>query len=150
VIAALIKECSAAPLKTYSVTFDDSEFDESVYQQDVVRFLKTEHLSVRCSYQDISRVFPDVIWYAEKPILRTAPAPLYLLSRRVQNDGYKVVLTGEGSDEFFGGYDIFKEAKVRRFWATDLASRYRPQLLKRLYPYMGNLRAQSDAYLKAF
>ena len=64
--------------------------------------------------------------------------------------GFKVVLTGEGSDEFLGGYDIFKEAKIRRFWAVDLASRYRPLLLKRLYPYVENLQAQSDAYLKAF
>ena len=150
VITALVQQCSRDRLKTFSVTFEDSEFDESVYQRDVVDLLRTDHDSVRCSYQDICNVFPDVIWHTEKPILRTAPAPLYLLSRLVHNDGYKVVLTGEGSDEFLGGYDIFKEAKIRRFWAVDLASRHRPQLLKRLYPYLGNLQAQSDAYLKAF
>jgi asparagine synthase (glutamine-hydrolysing) len=91
-----------------------------------------------------------VIWHTEKPILRTAPAPLYLLSRLVHQHGYKVVLTGEGSDEFLGGYDIFKESKIRRFWAVNVDSRCRPLLLKRLYPYMQNLQAQSDAYLKAF
>src|SRR5207249_10931100 len=103
-----------------------------------------------CAYSDISRVFPDVIWHCEKPILRTAPAPLFLLSRLARDDGYKVVLTGEGSDEFLGGYDIFKEAKIRRFWAGNIASRYRPLLLKRLYPYIQNLQAQSHDYLKAF
>ena len=91
--------------------FDDAEFDESPYQQDVITMLGTEHEDVRCSYQDICDVFPDVIWHTEKPILRTAPAPLYLLSRLVREDGYKVVLTGEGSDEFLGGYDIFKESQ---------------------------------------
>jgi asparagine synthase (glutamine-hydrolysing) len=150
VITALIKQCSGTRLKTFSVTFEDSEFDESVYQQDVIDFLGTDHHAVRCSYGDISRVFPDVIWHTEKPILRTAPAPLYLLSRLVRQHGYKVVLTGEGSDEFLGGYDIFKEAKLRRFWAVDIHSRCRPLLLKRLYPYLQNLQAQSDAYLKAF
>ena len=40
-----------------------------------------------------------------------------LLSQWVRQQGYKVVLTGEGADEVLGGYDIFKEAKVRQFWA---------------------------------
>jgi asparagine synthase (glutamine-hydrolysing) len=150
VITALVQQCSGDRLKTFSVTFEDSEFDESSYQRDVIERLRTDHDSVRCSYQDICNVFPDVIWHTEKPVLRTAPAPLYLLSRLVHNDGYKVVLTGEGSDEFLGGYDIFKEAKIRRFWAVDLTSRYRPLLLKRLYPYLQNLQAQSNDYLKAF
>jgi len=150
VITALIKQCSGTRLKTFSVTFEDAEFDESIYQQEVINFLGTDHQAVRCSSGDISSVFPDVIWHTEKPILRTAPAPLYLLSRLVHQHGYKVVLTGEGSDEFLGGYDIFKEAKIRRFWAVDVHSRCRPLLLKRLYPYLQNLQAQSDAYLKAF
>jgi asparagine synthase (glutamine-hydrolysing) len=150
VITALIKQVSGDRLKTFSVAFEDPEFDESGYQGDVTRLLRTDHNVVRCSYQDICNVFPDVIWHTEKPLLRTAPAPLYLLSRLVHDVGYKVVLTGEGSDEFLGGYDIFKEAKIRRFWGVDLASRYRPLLLKRLYPYLPNLQAQSDDYLKAF
>jgi asparagine synthase (glutamine-hydrolysing) len=150
VITALIQQCSKTKLKTFSVTFDDPEFDESLYQQEAISYLGTDHQSVRCSYQDISRIFPEVIWHTEKPILRTAPAPLYLLSQLVSNQGYKVVLTGEGADEFLGGYDIFKEAKIRRFWAADVASRYRPLMLKRLYPYLQNLQAQSDAYRQAF
>jgi asparagine synthase (glutamine-hydrolysing) len=150
VITALIQQCSRTKLKTFSVTFGDPEFDESLFQQDAITYLGTDHQSVRCSYQDISRIFPEVIWHTEKPILRTAPAPLFLLSQLVRNQGYKVVLTGEGSDEFFGGYDIFKEAKIRRFWAADVASRYRPLMLKRLYPYLQNLQAQSNAYRQAF
>ncbi len=150
VITALIQQCSKTKLKTFSVTFDDPEFDESLYQQEAISYLGTDHQSVRCSYQDISRICPEVIWHTEKPILRTAPAPLFLLSQLVRNQGYKVVLTGEGSDEFLGGYDIFKEAKIRRFWAVDVASRYRPLVLKRLYPYLQNLQAQSNAYRQAF
>jgi asparagine synthase (glutamine-hydrolysing) len=72
------------------------------YQQEVITYLGTDHQHIRCSYQDISKIFPEVIWHTEKPILRTAPAPLYLLSQPVRNQGYKVVLTGEGSDEFLG------------------------------------------------
>lgn len=150
VITALIKRFSDAPLKTFSVTFDDPEFDESVFQKEATDFLKTDHAEIHCSSQDIGRVFPDVIWHTEKPVLRTAPAPLYLLSRLVRGHGYKVVLTGEGSDEMLGGYDIFKEAKIRRFWGACPESTMRPLLLKRLYPYLPQLQSQSPAYLQAF
>ena len=61
-----------------------------------------------------------------------------------------MVLTGEGADEFLAGYDIFKEAKVRRFWARQPDSRWRPLLLKRLYPDIAGLGRGAGAYLRAF
>lgn len=150
VIAALVKKLGTTHLRTFSVAFEDKEFDESSFQNEASAFLKTDHQGVLCAAQDIGRVFPDVIWHAEKPVLRTAPAPLFLLSKLVRDQGYKVVLTGEGSDEMLGGYDIFKEAKIRRFWAEYPESKVRPILLRRLYPYMKNLQSQPDAYLRAF
>jgi asparagine synthase (glutamine-hydrolysing) len=74
---------------------------------------------------------------------------MYLLSGLVQQNGLKVVLTGEGADEFLGGYNIFKEAKVRRFWARYPDSSIRPLLLKRLYPYVQGL-GSGSSYLEAF
>ena len=68
----------------------------------------------------------------------------------MHENGFKVVLTGEGADEVLGGYDIFKEAKIRQFWGRNLDSRWRPLLLKRLYPYMENIQRQSSEYLKHF
>jgi asparagine synthase (glutamine-hydrolysing) len=150
VITAIVKQLAGGRPRTYSVAFDDPEFDERAYQDDVVRFLGTEHTRIQCTGTDIARVFPDVIWHTERPIVRTAPAPLYLLSRLVRDSGYKVVLTGEGADEMLGGYDIFKEAKIRAFWAAQPDSTRRPQLLKRLYPYLQNVHSQPDAYLQAF
>ncbi|HZR01927.1 MAG TPA: asparagine synthase (glutamine-hydrolyzing) [Burkholderiales bacterium] len=149
-IVALIDAVSDTPLKTFSVTFDDPEFDERAFQREAVNHLHTEHSEIHCTHQDIARVFPRVIWHTEKPLLRTAPAPLYMLSQLVRQSGYKVVLTGEGADEMLGGYDLFKEAKVRGFWARFPNSKKRPLLLKRLYPYLPNLRSQSLAYLQAF
>lgn len=149
-VTALIRKYKPAALETFSVAFDSADYDESAYQQEAVDFLGTRHHQFRCRQTDIADVFPSVIWHAEKPILRTAPAPLFLLSRAVQASGYKVVLTGEGADEVLGGYDIFKEAKIRRFWSAHPESRHRPVLLRRLYPYLTNLQAQSDAYRKSF
>ncbi len=149
-LTALITRFTPARLRTFSVVFDDAEFDERAYQREAARFFETEHDEVRCSAADIARVFPEVVRHTETPILRTAPAPLYLLSRLVSERGYKVVITGEGSDEMLGGYDIFKEAKIRRFWAAAPQSRLRPRLLKRMYPYLPHLQRQSDAYRRAF
>lgn len=150
-VTALIRKYTDVPLKTFSLAFEDPEFDESRYQRQAIDHLGiTDHHEVLCRAEDIGRVFPDVVWHTEQSIVRTAPAPLFLLSRLVREQGYKVVLTGEGSDEMLGGYDIFKEAKIRRFWASQPESRWRPLLLKRLYPYLPALQSQSPAYLQAF
>ena len=150
IITALVRKLTPTPIETFSVAFDDPEFDETPYQESVTRFLNVKRNAVSCSPHEIGRVFPEVIWHTEQPILRTAPTPLFLLARHVREKGYKVVLTGEGADEMFGGYDIFKEAKIRLFCAAQPESRLRPRLLSRLYPYMPNLQRQSTAYLKTF
>jgi asparagine synthase (glutamine-hydrolysing) len=150
IIASIIRNFTTNRLDTFSVAFDDEDFDESAWQLQMARFLGTGHQVVRATHADIGRVFPEVIWHTEVPIMRTAPAPMFLLSKLVRDAGYKVVLTGEGADEFLAGYDIFKEAKVRRFWAAQPQSRLRPLLFKRLYPDIGALAQNNPAMLAAF
>ncbi len=147
--AAIIRNFTNTPLDTFSISFSDPEFDESQFQQFMARFLGTQHQVVYTRHADIGRIFPEVIWHTETPILRTAPAPMYLLSKLVRQNHYKVVLTGEGADEFLAGYDIFKEALVRRFWARQPQSAIRPLLLQRLYPEITAL-PNSSAYLASF
>ena len=147
---ALVRKIAGNRLRSFSITFEDAEFDESSFQREASSFLGTEHSNVSCSRSDIALVFPQVIQHTEQPVLRTAPVPMFLLSKLVHESGFKVVLTGEGADEVLGGYDIFKEAKIRRFWARDLESKWRPLLLKRLYPYLQGLQQQSAASLKHF
>jgi asparagine synthase (glutamine-hydrolysing) len=150
VIATLIKRFTDTPVRTFSVTFHDETYDESGYQREVIEHLHTDHSTVQCSYEDIGEIFPRLIWHTEKPILRTAPAPLMMLSRLVRESGYKVVLTGEGSDEILAGYDLFKEAKIRRFIARRPDSKLRPLILKRLYPYLEKSPIKSVSYADAF
>jgi len=150
IVTAAVKKIRPDRLRTFSVTFESEEFDESSFQQDVVRALGTEHSSILCTAPDIGRVFPTVVRHGERPILRTAPAPLLRLSELAHASGYKVVLTGEGADEVFAGYDILKEAKIRGFCARQPQSVWRPLLLKRLYPYLSQLQGQSPRYLEAF
>jgi asparagine synthase (glutamine-hydrolysing) len=149
-VTAIASRLAADRLSSFSVRFDSPEFDEGAFQDTMIAALGTAHRAVLCTPPDIGAAFPEVIRHAERPILRTAPAPLHLLSRLVREQGFKVVLTGEGADEVFGGYDIFKEAKLRRFCAVQPKSRFRPLLFRKLYPYLPKVQAQSATYLKAF
>ena len=150
VVTTLIKHYSDTRLRTFSITFEDEEFDESAYQRQLVDYLGTAHTAVRCTTADIAQAFPRAIWHAETPIVRTAPTPLMLLSGHVRAEGYRVVLTGEGADEVFGGYDLFKEAKIRRFWARAPQSTVRPRILERLYPYLKHSPAAGRAFTQKF
>jgi len=133
---AFTRRCTSAPLKTFSLEFEDPRYDESEFQGEMARHLGTEHSSIRIGAEEIAAHFPEAIRAAERPILRTAPVPMLLLSRLVRSEGYKVVITGEGADEFLLGYDIFKETKVREYCSRRPDSRLRPLLLRRLYPYL--------------
>ena len=149
-LVALLSRSIANSLHTFSIGFDDPGLDESAHQREVALHLRTQHHHFQCTAANIAEGFATAIRHTENPVLRTAPAPMRLLSRSVRDAGLKVVLTGEGADEVLGGYDIFKEAKVRQFWARHPGSTWRPLLLKRLYPYLDLTSAQGDSYLREF
>jgi asparagine synthase (glutamine-hydrolysing) len=135
-IAAMGRRAKGDAFATFSVRFEESEFDETRWQRMVAQRLASDHHEVVVRRADIAAAFPAVVLHAERPILRTAPVPLFLLSRLAREAGIKVVLTGEGADEVFAGYDLFREAKIRRFWGRQPASTWRPRLLERLYSYL--------------
>ncbi|MEB2285444.1 MAG: asparagine synthase (glutamine-hydrolyzing) [Polyangiaceae bacterium UTPRO1] len=127
---------------SFSITFDDKEFDESADQLALSRYLGTQHTALPVRHGDIARAFPAAIWHGEVPVFRTAFVPMFLLSKLVNDKGIKVVLTGEGSDESFLGYDIFKEALLRDGFEADRDA----EKLRRLYPYLPHF---NDANMKA-
>lgn len=147
---ALISKINPNNLNTFSISFDEESYDETKYQHEVSQYLNTNHSSFFCTSDDILENFSKTIWHTEYPILRTSPTPMYLLSKKVHENNIKVVITGEGADEILGGYNIFKEAKVRRFWANQPDSKTRPKLLSKLYPYLPQLKDSSDFSLKMF
>ena len=149
-ITALTNQHTDTRLKTFSISFRDPSFDESQYQRRMNEFLNVDNETIHCSPSEIGEYFPRAIYHAEMPLLRTAPVPMFLLSKLVHQHGFKVVLTGEGADEILGGYDIFREAKIRRFWAHQPDSHLRPLLLRRLYPHIQSVSSGGDAYLRAF
>lgn len=150
IITSLISRNFNNELRTFSIGFQDTDFDETVYQRELVKFLGTNHSELTISNQDIMANLPQVIWHCEKPILRTAPVPMFMLAKLTRENNFKVVLTGEGADEIFGGYDIFKEAKIRQFWNRFPDSVTRPRLLEKLHPYIFRNPARNSMLLQKF
>lgn len=150
ITAAVIARYTDAPLHTFSLRFTDAEYDEGVHQHKMVAELGARHEEVMVSPADVAEVFPEVVRHTETPVLRTAPAPLLLLSRLVRDNGYKVVVTGEGADEVLGGYDIFREGRVRAFWARDPGSATRDRAVELLYPWMERNPGTAPAFARSF
>ncbi len=150
VTTSYIKRIAPEALQTFSIGFAEKEFDESYYQNIASNYFGTSHLSFQCSSKEVADNFPKVIWHSETPMLRTSPSPMYSLSKKVRENNIKVVITGEGADEILAGYNIFKENKIRNFWAKMPESKLRPLLLKRLYPYISSLQNANPNALKMF
>ncbi|MBL9080131.1 MAG: asparagine synthase (glutamine-hydrolyzing) [Planctomycetes bacterium] len=141
---------AGARLQTFALRFEDPAFDETAPQRRVQQWLGTEHHEVLCTAADIRAHLADVVWHCEAPLLRTAPVPMFVLSALVQRHGIKAVLTGEGADELLGGYSIFLEDKVRRFWARQPSSDVRPQLLGRVHDFVADAAQRGGAMWRAF
>lgn len=150
VTTALINDINPGILNTFSIGFNDKVFDETAYQLEAAKFFNTNHTAFTCTTEEIAENFAKTIWHSEFPILRTSPTPMFLLSKKVKENNIKVVITGEGADEILAGYNIFKEAKIRKFWAKEPNSKIRPKLLTKLYPYLPMLQNSPDLALKMF
>ena len=132
----LKNEKKSEPLQAFSIAFENKEYDESYAQKEMADFLGINCQSLLIRNKDISLNFSLALNHAETILFRTAPIPLYLLSKKVNKFGHKVVFSGEGADEILLGYDLFAENRIRRFWSRQENSIYRPALLSRLYSYL--------------
>lgn len=150
VTTAYIKDINPHVLNTFSIGFTDKDYDETAYQLEAAKFFGTNHTAFSCTSEELAESFAETIWHTEFPILRMSPTPMFLLSKKVRENNIKVVITGEGADEILAGYNIFKEAKIRRFWANEPNSTIRPKLLTKLYPYIPQLKESPNLALKMF
>jgi asparagine synthase (glutamine-hydrolysing) len=133
-IVALAQQETEHQLRTFSVAFHDPNYDERPHQEEVARVLGTDHHVVDIGPAEIADVFPEVIRHVEQPLIRTAPVPMFLLSEKVREQDITVVATGEGADELFWGYDLFKEVVVRELYERDPEGAR--EMLEQLYGYL--------------
>src|SRR5690606_4810565 len=94
--------------ESFCVQFHSDQFDESVYQKQVAEYLSIKRHSLHGDNL-LDDYISQVVWHNEHPLIRTAPLPLYLLSKKVSDQSFKVVHCGEGADEFMLGYPVFNK-----------------------------------------
>ena len=155
IIAHILNKFSKKKLDTFSVSFKNPEYDESKFQNLMAKFLGSNHHSIEISNKEINENFFETVNHTESFLFRTAPVPMFLLSKLVNKNNHKVIFTGEGADEIFYGYDLFFENRIRKFWSKFPNSKFRPNLLKKLYDYLPQFKNKryfnltKDFYLKS-
>lgn len=114
-IAALMKRQVSGPLKSFSVGYREPAFSELDYARRVSETIGTEHREVVVGMEDFFNALPRLIWHEDEPITWPSSISLYFVSRLASKE-VKVVLTGEGGDELFGGYARYRFYQLNRQW----------------------------------
>jgi asparagine synthase (glutamine-hydrolysing) len=99
---------SRSPIQAFTLTFDQAAYDEGDIAREMAQRAGANFCPIRIKQSDIADHFADAIWHSETLFSNGHGVSKYLLSRAVRDAGYKVVYTGEGSDEIFGGYVHFR------------------------------------------
>jgi asparagine synthase (glutamine-hydrolysing) len=99
---------SSAPIQAFTLTFDQAAYDEGDIAREMAARAGARFYPIPIRQADIAENFADAIWHSETLFSNGHGVSKFLLSRAVRNAGYKVVYTGEGSDEIFGGYVHFR------------------------------------------
>ena len=99
---------SSAPVQAFTLTFDNAAYDEGDIAREMAAKVGAKFSPIPIQQADLADHFSDAIWHSETLFNNGHGVSKFLLSRAVRNAGYKVVYTGEGSDEIFGGYVHFR------------------------------------------
>jgi asparagine synthase (glutamine-hydrolysing) len=96
------------PIKAFTLTFDQAAYDEGSIAREMAAKAGADYYPIPITQRDLADHFADAVAQSETLCLNAHGVAKYLLSRAVRDAGYKVVITGEGSDEVLGGYPHFR------------------------------------------
>ena len=105
----------AKPDKSFSVGFDNKGFDETVYAKELSDMLNIKNYSTYITSDEFFDILPTVQYHTDEPHANLSTVPLYFLSKEASKQ-VKVVLSGEGADEMFGGYNEYNEPVVAKLY----------------------------------
>ncbi len=115
-IVALMKNHTDEPIHTYSVGFEDQSFNELPYARMMAEACKTEHREVLVTADKVKALLPKYLEYIDEPYGDGSAIPTYYVSE-IAKDEVVVVLSGEGGDEAFAGYDTYSAYKMSKWFS---------------------------------
>lgn len=144
-ILGVAAACQQSPVKAFTIGFDDQDYDETAISQEMAQAVGADQDIIRIQGGQLYDHFARTIWHTERSIYNTFTVAKMLLSEHVHNAGYRVVLSGEGSDELFAGYPQLRLDMIRHGMNESTAEE-RADLEKWLQEsnqvFQGNLLAQ--------
>jgi asparagine synthase (glutamine-hydrolysing) len=145
-VVAMMSDLVDEPIKTFSVGFGN-RMDELPYAKQVADYFGTDHHEILVE-ADSYDILPEIVWHFDEPVADPAAIPTYLMSKATKKD-VTVVLTGEGADEIFAGYEQYKILKYGRGFGTlphsfkkilpMLVRKLPKSILDRLFAYSSSL-----------
>ena len=134
-ITALLQSSRSTKINTYTVGFENENYNEAPFAKTIAGYLGTSHNELILTNEDALSIVPLLSNFYSEPFADPAAIPTYLMCKAAANSGFKVALSGDGADELFGGYNRYTLApKVWKFF-NKLHPRIRPlvtSLIKQL------------------
>lgn len=134
-------QATSQPVKTFSIGFDEKSFDESPYAAEVARHYRTEHVVDHLTLANAAGIVPEMLAKLDEPIADSSLVACYLLFRHVRRH-LPVVLSGDGGDELFAGYETFKGLRWAKLYDTLV-----PRKLRSTMSFLAGLLPVSHRYM---
>ncbi|MEW6410246.1 MAG: asparagine synthase (glutamine-hydrolyzing) [Nitrospirota bacterium] len=146
IVVAMMSELSSRPVKTFSIGFEEKEYDEIPYARLIANRYHTEHYEFIVKPEAVD-ILPRLVWYYNQPFADSSAIPTYHVSNITRNY-VKVALNGDGGDETFGGYPRYIGARYA-IMLENLPG-YFKHLLKRISSIFPEGRGRTFRYLRSF
>ena len=112
-ITSIMQSISSKPIKTFTIGFNESDWDEAQYAKSIANYLGTTHHEEYVSHKDAIEIIPQLSQIYSEPLADPSQIPTYILSK-ITKKNVVVALSGDGGDELFCGYSRYESA--RRIW----------------------------------
>ena len=139
-ITALLQAQSTRPVRTFTIGFEEADFNEAPYSRAVADYLGTDHTETILTAADAQALIPNLPNMYSEPFADSSQLPTHLVCREARRSGLTVALTGDGGDELFGGYNrYFWGPRIwnRLSWLPWPLRRTLGQLIQNLPPLLG-------------
>lgn len=141
-VVAMMARQMDRPVKTFSIGFTESSFDELHYARITARHFNTEHHEFIVT-PDVCKIVEEIIWHHDEPFADVSSIPTYIVSKMAR-EHVTVILSGDGGDELFGGYDRYLVDRKREVFERI------PRLLRRTLMRKASRALPRAAYGKNF